>query len=230
MASPSRSVTSAHRHRSPMIYITGSDGTGKTTQVHRLMEVLTAQGLPVIHRWLRFPFRLSGLLLVYARIRGLSWYEAHPYGRQGYWDFHASWLMQHVFPIVLWFDALSVAIQAVYWPISRGNIIVCERFVVDMLADLMVATQDFGLLKRWYARWFMRLLPARTLVILLDGDPVHIRQRRPDLAYDRVLSDRIRAVRIIAAQCGWPLIAADQSIDAIHQTICTFVEDCYVSA
>ncbi|KPL79812.1 nucleoside/nucleotide kinase family protein [Herpetosiphon geysericola] len=211
-----------------MIYITGSDGAGKTTQVRQVIDQLTAQGLPVAHRWLRFPFRLSTLFLVYARLRGLSWYESHPHGQHGYWDFRSSWIMKHLFPILLWLDALSVAIQSLYWPIATGKVIVCERFVVDMLADLMVATQDFDLLNRWYARWYIRLIPAGAVILLLDGDPTCIRQRRKDLVYDRVLPERIRAFQIIATHFGWPLIAGDQSIAAIHQTICHLIEEPYV--
>jgi len=225
MASLSWPLTRPRSHRYPMIYITGSDGTGKTTQVRRLMDGLKAQGFPVTHRWLRFPFRLSRVLLVYARLRRFSWYESHPHGRQGYWDFRASWVMRVIFPLVLWVDAFSVAIHAVYWPIARGNLIVCERFVIDMLADLMVATQDFTLLEHGYTRWFVRLLPADTILILLDGDPARIAQRRPDLAYDRLLPDRIRAFRHIAAHFGWPLIHGDQSIDAIQQTIQRVVKE-----
>ncbi|WP_345724552.1 hypothetical protein [Herpetosiphon gulosus] len=137
--------------------------------------------------------------------------------------------MHTIFPIVLWVDALSVAIHAVYWPIAHGKLIVCERFVIDMLADLMVATQDFTLLERWYGRWYRRLLPAHTILILLDGDPARICQRRPDLAHDRILPDRIHAFRLIAAHFGWPLIDGDQSIEEIHQTIWRIVEDRYAN-
>src|SRR5690606_9788348 len=111
------------------IYITGCDGTGKTTQANLLLKHLEAAGGRPRHLWLRFPFFLTLPLLVYARLRGFSWYEEHDGVRQGYWNFRRSWVLRTLFPWVLLVDATLAAVVKVHLPLWMGRTIVCERFV-----------------------------------------------------------------------------------------------------
>ena len=71
------------------IYITGCDGTGKTTQTRLLLEQFRLQGVKAKQVWIRFPFLLSLPLQAYARWRGLSWNEQSNGGRHGYWCFRS---------------------------------------------------------------------------------------------------------------------------------------------
>jgi len=88
-----------------MVYITGCDGSGKTTQAALLIARLAAEERKPLRLWLRFPFRFSLILLLYARLRGLSWSETHGPVRHGYWNFQSDPLMRRLFPAVLWLDA-----------------------------------------------------------------------------------------------------------------------------
>lgn len=181
------------------IYITGCDGTGKSTQAELLLQQLEAVGATPRHLWLRFPFLFSLPLLAYARWRGMSWYEDTGSVRHGYWDFRDSLLMRWVFPWVLLLDASLAALRKVYLPLWRGEDIVCERFVLDMLVDMALAFDDESLHQQLPGRLYQRLLPNETQIILLDLDAPTIRERRADMVFDRRLDARLSAFRRIAA-------------------------------
>jgi hypothetical protein len=103
------------------IYITGSDGTGKTTQAHLLLEYLKNSGVNVQHLWLRFPFFFSLPLLAYARIRGYSYYEEKDGYRQGYWEFYRSRILRTLFAWVLLLDAAIATFRKVTLPLLAGK-------------------------------------------------------------------------------------------------------------
>ena len=201
------------------IYITGCDGTGKTTQTRLLLEQLRGQGIKVRHLWLRFPFLFSTLLLVYARWRGYSWSEEQAGARHGYWDFRRSWLMRHVFPWILLLDALLAALWNIYFPLWLGWTIVCERFVLDMLVDLAVAYDDTSFFAHLPGRWYLRLLPANTAAIILDLDVTTIRQRRPDLRSDHQLATRLEAFQQLCRARSIPVLSSRTAITPLNQSI-----------
>ncbi|UCF27368.1 MAG: thymidylate kinase-like protein [Chloroflexota bacterium] len=188
-------------HSSPLdmatrfIYITGCDGTGKSTQANLLFEKLTTQGIETRHVWLRFPFFLSIPLLAYARLRGFSWYEIHDDFRHGYWDFRSSWLLRTCLPWLMLVDAAIATIPIICLPLWFGKTIICERFVLDMLVDLSIAISDETFHKMVPGKLFLRLIPPQSRIILLDLDVRTIRQRRPDLDVDLNLEDRVKLYR-----------------------------------
>ena len=216
MKTPTQSLPS-------FIYLTGCDGTGKTTQARLLIEHLRRSGLRVQHQWLRFPFLCSLPFLAYARLRGLSWYEVSGDVRHGYWSFENSWWMKNVFPWALLLDALLVSILRVRLPLMLGFRIVCDRFVVDMLADLMVATGQERIAQMRPGRYFPMLLPRKTALIFLDLDPETIRLRRRDLVSDRSLDSKLDAYRTLAVQLHGTSFLNDGSIRDLSHRIQSYL-------
>lgn len=193
---------------SQFIYITGCDGTGKTTQARLLLKQLKAKGVKVRHLWLRYPFFLSIPLLFYARLRGYSWREVQGGVRQSYWDFQSSWVMCRVFPWVLLVDAALAALWKVFMPMWRGEIIVCERFVLDMLVDLNIACGNNDLHRNLPGSLFLGLIPKSARVIILDLTAETARERRTDLLWDRRLEDRFLAYRILSKDLHLSIISS----------------------
>lgn len=207
------------------IYITGCDGTGKTTQAERLLVRLRRVGIEPRHLWLRFPFFLTLPLLVYARLRGCSWYEEQNGVRQGYWDFRPSWLLRNLFPWVLLLDATLAALVKVYLPLWLGRTIVCERFVLDMLVDLAVALDDPEFHRRLPGRLYVRLLPQEASITILDLDAETIRARRADLEVDKQLDARLRAFRSLASRLSLTVLSSRRPIDEINGRILPNLSD-----
>lgn len=201
------------------IYITGCDGTGKTTQVRLLSEQLRASGSRIRNVWLRFPFLFGLPLLAYARLRGYSWYEEIDGVWHGYWDFRRSWLMRNIFPWVLLLDATLAALWRVYLPLWTGWTLVCDRFVLDMLVDLSVACQEDQFSTHLPGRLYENLIPKGSRIIWLDLNPTMIRHRRRDLVNDRRLNDRLSAFRLLARQFNLLRIDSAQPISKVNRQI-----------
>ncbi|MBN2387847.1 MAG: hypothetical protein JXB85_12585 [Anaerolineales bacterium] len=200
-------------------YITGCDGTGKSTHAQMLVDALRQQGHHVHHVWLRFPFLFSTPFLLYARLRKTSWHEVHDGRRYGYWNFRSSWIMRTFFPWVLLVDAFLAACWRIYLPLALGRKVVCERFALDMLVDLSLACKDERFFQSYPGRWFARLIPARNRTLILDVDLPLIRERRPALIWDHMLEERLGAYRGLAAVLKTPVIENRSSIGQVHDQI-----------
>lgn len=225
--SPALKVDRTQNHHARFIYITGCDGTGKSTQVALLMERLRAQGADVHHVWLRFPFMLSLPLLAYARWRGYSRFEDCDYVdangqpatvRHGYWEFQTSRLLRWLLPWTLLADAALAGLVHIYWPLWQGKTVVCERFVLDMLVDLSVA---FGaeIQRRLPGRLYRWLLPNAAPVVILYALAETIQMRRPDLMFDKQLARKIAMYQRIIADYGLTQQSSEESVAKVAHTI-----------
>ena len=214
----------AARNRPHFIYITGADGTGKSTQAQLLLERLRRQGVRCRHVWLRFPFFLSVPLLAYARWRGFSWVEKHGSTRHGYWDFQSSPLLRALLPWSVLFDAALAAAFRIYWPLCTGRTVVCERFVLDMLVDLMVAFGSRMMHRKMPGTFYRYLIPRRASIVILGLDATTIRQRRPDLKTDRRLESRLRAFHQLASDLGLARLSTERPVCAVQEQIVRFAE------
>jgi thymidylate kinase len=204
------------------IYIAGADGAGKSTQTELLLESLQAQGVRCWHLWLRFPFFLSLPLLVYARWRGYSWHEVADGVDHGYWDFRESWLMRQIFPRVLFVDAMVASVFRVYLPLRLGYTMVCERYVLDMMVDLSIATQhprlDFDRLD-----YFLRLLPKGALIVGMSASEPIVVARRPDLRHDQRIGMKTLAYKALFQKLGFPIVEAENPVKQTHEQILSLV-------
>jgi thymidylate kinase len=211
--------------RGRFVYLAGADGTGKSTHARLLVQGLQARGIRCRHLWLRFPFFLSVPLLAYARWRGHSWYEVHDGIRYGYWDFAGSWLMREVFPWILLLDAAMAALLRVYLPLWLGATIVCERFVLDMLADLAIALDDPALHRRVPGKLYLRLLPDPSEIVILDLDARTARHRRPDLQLDQQLEARLETYHRLANVCNLPQMSTAGPLNRVAAQLQTLFGD-----
>ena len=201
------------------IYITGCDGTGKTTQANLLFEQLKNASVKVRHVWLRFPFFFSLPLLAYARWRGYSWHEITGKVDHGYWDFSQSKLLQITLPWLLLIDACMSGLMNIYWPIWRGDTVVCERFVLDMLVDLSLAFGRKNIYKQLPGRLYLKLLPKNAKIFILDLDAAIARDRRADLRTDRHLEERLKAYQVLAKDLSLQQFSSTLHVHVISNMI-----------
>ncbi len=208
-----------------LIHLAGADGTGKTTQARAIMAWLAACAIPAQYVWLRYPRYLSIPFLAYARLRGYSRQEVVDGHTHGYWDFQRSWLMTHVFPWAILFDTLIIAVVGIYLPRRRGLTVVADRFVGDILVDVMTGLKDPDFDQALPGRLFLRLLPKETRLIVLELDTEIARQRSPELKGDRSQPYRRAAYLALAERRGWPLVSSDGPVEMVTQRIIEIVED-----
>jgi hypothetical protein len=201
------------------IYLTGADGSGKSTQARLLTADLARRGVRWRHAWLRYPFFFSVPLLAYARWRGYSWHEACGGVLHGYWTFGRSRLLRALLPWTLLVDAALAALHRIYLPLWLGCVVVCERFVLDMLVDLAVAFDEPDLYARLPGRLYPLLIPCRSAVLCLDLDVPAIRARRPELQFDRCLPVRVEAFRRLAPACDVPTVSTAPPVEQVQAQV-----------
>jgi len=182
------------------IYICGCDGTGKTTLAQLTTAEFKKEGIHPIRLWLRFPFFFSIPFLVYARKQKYSKIEVFGNVSYGYWEFQHSFVLREIFPWFYFLDAFFAAVLKVFLPLLFGKTIVCERFVLDMLIDVCVSQGDFSFAHHPPGIFFSKLLPRNTYIKMIDLDYETILQRRPTLAHDHSLSQRLAYYRQLASQ------------------------------
>jgi thymidylate kinase len=209
--------------RGRLIYLTGADGTGKTTQAQLILQRLRREGIRCRHLWLRFPFLSSVPLLVYARWRGYSWYEEVDGVRHGYWDFRSSTALRHLLPWTLLLDAALAALVRIWLPLLRGYTVVCERFVLDMLVDLALALVDDSFWRRAPGTLYPLLLPRGSTVVALDLSLDTIRERRADLQGDRGLGARLHAFGAMARDLSLLVLSSESPAEMVQQQILNIV-------
>lgn len=198
-------------------YITGIDGIGKTTQVDLLQQQLVGQRT---HRvWLRFPMICSLPLLIYARLTGLTRYETFDGVRVGAWEFYRSPILRTLFPFTQYLDTFIISVAKVWIPLLLGKTLLFERFALDVLVDVMVATRRDTLHTSLLGRLYIRLIPQRTLVVIMKAPVETVRQRRADLHSDPLIEQRAATFEDITHHFGYAAVQADQPIHEVAASI-----------
>lgn len=173
-------------HVPKLIYVMGIDGSGKSTVSEHLAQKLREQGYTVNVEWLRFNHVLSKPLLGLCRLIGLTRYETHGDIRVGYHNFHRSRVISWLFILFQYLDAVRVKYFKVLPNIRNGNsVLILDRYVYDILIDVMVDTGMPDLHKGWVGRAFKSLLPPDCVSLLVDRDLEKVWAVRPEGKVDR---------------------------------------------
>ena len=135
--------------RGRLIYFSGLDGSGKTTQAERVVAARVAAGESWSYRWVRWEPRLTGPLMALARfiLRGGNGSE-RPVDDAGHTEFVAGkraifrrkWLRRVWTTTVLieYIPQMAWRLLPALW---SGRTVVCDRYLPDVWVDLAM---NFG--------------------------------------------------------------------------------------
>jgi thymidylate kinase len=203
-----------------LVCLVGIDGAGKTCHARKLVaeSFLSPRSR---YLWLRetnlffsVPFmtfcRVLGLTEVHHVKNAVRWTEHHYYRNKA---------VATVWPWIQLMDAVIVIAFTVYIPLVRGFVLVCDRYVHDLLVDLMADTGSSDLHKRMVGRLMLKLVPQGSLEFLLDADESTILKRKSDVPSMQYLRRRRQLYREIASYLNLPSVDSSQPFDAVQTAL-----------
>ena len=202
--------------RARIAYVMGIDGSGKTTVSEYLAEAYGREGYEVDVVWLRFNHVLSKPLLGLCRLLGLTRYEMVDGIRVGYHEFYRSKLVSWVFVYLQYLDALRVTLSVVRpRQKDRKKVLILDRFVYDILVDLMIDTRIERLDMTWIGRKLAALLPEDSITIPVLRNREHLLEARPESRVDRNFDERLRLYGELVERQGLTPLINDSTLEVL---------------
>ena len=202
------------------IVISGIDGCGKTTLIQELRNRLEREGLATRYEWLRYNHRLVRPVHGLSRLVGLS--RRYRTGDQPVWrhEFYRSRLFCSLYILLTWLDVwLGRLMLAARLTSQDVDIVVCDRWIQDILVDLAVDTRRRDLLAgTWHTR-FTRILPPGTRQYLIVRNFDSVVCSRPDVMYDLSHSLRRKLYRRLEKSPEVVIVRNDGTVEAAVDTI-----------
>lgn len=202
------------------IVISGIDGCGKTTLIRGLRNRLEREGLTTRYEWLRYNHRLVRPVHGWSRLVGLS--RRYRTGDQSIWrhEFYRSRLFCSFYILLTWLDVwLGRLILAARLSSRNVDIVVCDRWVQDILVDLAVDTRRRDLLAgTWHSR-FKRILPPGARQYLIVRDSASVVSARPDVLQDASHSFRQKLYGRVEKSPDVVVVRNDGTVEAAVDAI-----------
>ena len=199
-------------------YITGPDGSGKTTYIKEIENYFSKQNIPTQHIWLRSPKITSKPLMAFCRLIGLTKYHTINGIRYGGHEFYRSRVISWLFPILQLVD-FKLKWFFLQKKINSKNILLFDRFALDTLADLMCDTHRFKLHKTWLGKQFIKSIPQNTKTIILKVNTETIRSRKLDTKHDPNLDTKVKVYNILSEDLNIEWIDNEQSKEKVLEQL-----------
>jgi hypothetical protein len=103
-----------------------------------------------------------------------------------------SWYMTLLRFCLYSLDAISLAVRIGKIRTRDADVIVCDRYAYDEIANLSLNNP----ISRAYARLLLKLAPQPDLACLLDADPAQARKRKPEYPLEFVELNRASYLRL----------------------------------
>jgi len=206
-----------------IIAFSGMDGSGKSLQAKALSETLRSSDFSCRYVWSRWsPFLAKPVIVLGRFILGSSGssedeqYRAFSMGKRRL--FRRGWLAQ-AWKTVAMLDYLFQVLIKVVRHGRRRRIIVCDRYLVDLLVDL---ANNFGYDPKEAAglchSWLLTLFPRPDLYFLLDL-PAEVAFARKDDVTVSYLQDRRALYLGLAEFYGADILDGDVTIEQLKKSI-----------
>jgi thymidylate kinase len=199
-----------------LICFTGVDGSGKTTHAKRLLDFLQEKGYSCCYTWAGSKPIFAYLFLGATRMLGY-WKTV----KKGDWMDPLEKAPRKIrerlgvlYRILLYIDFEITTSIKIRIPLSSGKIVICDRYVYDLMMELMLS----NLYTSKYGKLLLRTTPCPKKVFFADAKLDLIIQRRPDSNRLRVLAKR-NVYRKLAQALGFRIIDTQTTFETNQEQI-----------
>ncbi len=201
-----------------LIHFCGLDGSGKTTQATKLIDFLKQKNIDAEYIWLRSTSKLTLPVSLLFRILRISKSVTTPSGKKrGVTNLHHHKLLQKLWKKILLLDLKFVSWYKISRSLKNGKIIVLDRYIIDMLIDLVIDTGDESVIDELGPK-FLKFLPSDSKILFLDINPQISLDRNQEEDHE-ILKFRRKLYIKISKLCDMIVIDSSKSIDEIHNEI-----------
>lgn len=167
------------------IVVSGIDGSGKSTIIKALQARLREEGIESHYVWMRYNHILVKPVHAFCRLVGLSRRYLSAQGSVWRHEFYRSQGFCSFYIFLTWLDTWLGRVKMTCQ--LRGHkqgIVICDRWVNDILIDLAADSRRDRLLDgKWYSR-FQRVLPPGTKQFVVTRGDAAILACRPECRED----------------------------------------------
>jgi thymidylate kinase len=172
------------------IILTGLDGSGKTRHALQLLSEDYVSYRKRKYVWMREAHFFSLPFMAACRLLGFSLVHRFDDGRVCIEHMYNKKPIAQVWSLVQLIDVLLITAAKIRLPISRGYLLVIDRYVHDILVDLMVDENKPNLYRRLTGQLLLKIVPHDAITIFFDLDPFDAIKRKSDIPHLQYLSLR----------------------------------------
>jgi len=205
------------------IGVIGTDGSGKTTLVNKLVEELNRSGFSTEKVWFRFPRFLTFSLLFIAKLTGFTKYKSDGKHRVAIHYFQAR-PFRILYPALVLVDVIAHYIIKVWIPSKLGYVLVFDRWIHDILIDIAIDTCNPHFFHTLFGRLLYSLASRTTVVILVDAPDQVLNARRPEARLDPYTYKRRLFYRLFSNFSGVYSTSSDVDLDIMWKELENFLE------
>lgn len=209
-----------HKKVPPLVFITGTDGAGKSCLSEWLVGNFRKQGLQADLVWSRYNNFFSKPLLGLARLTHHNYYRTLDGVLFGFHDFEHLSGFRHLFALFQAIDVNLAAFRDISIVKRRFDTLVCERGPWDTLVDVIVDTGLDNLADPFLCRLFTIQVKKGSVVIFINRSKDNILNTRPELVHDRSLDRKIDLYSRLAQKYGWFIVDNNESLATTKIQIC----------
>ena len=210
-----------------LICFTGLDGSGKTTQAKKFLNALKGKNIDVIYSWSRRePFLIKPIVILIKKIlkeppksEGKNYLNVKK-KRKGTLFKHS--FIQKIWIYIAILDYFAKLFSQIYIPLRKGKIVICDRYIPDMIADF-AANFDYNnyQIRKLLKNPLLKLFPTPDKIFYIKIPASLGYKRKSNGTSLEYLLDREKIYNFLAKEMNMIVIDGTQDIDNVFEKIKT---------
>jgi len=208
-----------------LIYFCGTDGSGKTTQARRLYFNLRKKAIKAKVVNIRGAMAFRPIIPLFSRMGILSISAGTPPSQRFYLMKCGSRYRGLWTALMLCFFTLS-ALLRVRFPLLRGYVVICDRYVLDLFAELVAITDvPVHHLRNGLGRVALGVSGiADGLTVMLSVGAFEAMNRKQDILDETYHLARRAIYERVAEEFQVPIVASDARLSDTNRMIDQLIE------